>query len=99
MSCASSVTSPVTVMVTVVLSPALRMPDAGDTVSLPTRLAGSVIDQPTGPPLAVSVSEPPSTGLSTTVFGYTVSVPARSVATTVVVAVTVWVLAGGYVDG
>ena len=41
----SSETSPDTVIATVALPPALSVPDAGVTVSLPSRLAGSEIDQ------------------------------------------------------
>jgi hypothetical protein len=60
----------------VTLLPALSVPDAGATISSPSRLAGSEIDHETGPPLAVSVSDPPSSGLSSTVVGDTDSVPA-----------------------
>jgi hypothetical protein len=52
------------VIATVTLLPALSVPDAGATVSSPSRLAGSVIDHETGPPLAASVSDPPSSGLN-----------------------------------
>jgi hypothetical protein len=65
------------VIVTVAVPPALRVPDAGDTVSSPSRLAGAETDQETGPPLAVSVSDPPSNGLSRTVVGDTARVPAE----------------------
>jgi hypothetical protein len=58
----------------VTLPPAFRVPDDGDTVREPSRVDGSEIDQDTGPPLSVSVSEPPSSGLSTTVAGETDSV-------------------------
>ena len=64
-------------IVTVAVPPALRVPDAGDTVSSPSRLAGAETDQETGPPLAVSVSDPPSNGLSRTVVGDTARVPAE----------------------
>jgi len=39
-----------TEMTTVVLCPAWRVPDAGLTLSLPSRLDGSLTDQLTGPP-------------------------------------------------
>ena len=67
----STEASPRTLIVTVTLLPALRVPEAGETVSSPSRLNGSEIDHDTGPPLAVSVNEPPSSGLSSTVVGDT----------------------------
>jgi ribulose-phosphate 3-epimerase len=72
----SSESSPDTVIATVAVPPALRVPDAGLTVSSPSRVVGSEIDQETGPPLAVSVSDPPSSGLSSTSAVDTASVPA-----------------------
>jgi hypothetical protein len=59
----------------VTLLPAVSVPDDGDTVIDPSRLVGSAIDQETGPPLAVSVSDAPSSGLSTSADGDTDSVP------------------------
>jgi len=64
------------VIVTVTLLPAASVPDAGDAVMDPSRLPGSEIDQETGPPLAVSVSDAPSSGLSTSADGDTDSVAA-----------------------
>jgi hypothetical protein len=60
-----------------------------------------VIIQPTGPPLAVSVSDPPSSGLIGTVLGDTASVPALSIAGALAVAVADWVPVpvGQAVDG
>lgn len=60
---------------TVALWPAASVPDDGETVSLPIRLADSVTDHVTGPPEAVTVRLPPSSGLSTIAVGDTLSVP------------------------
>jgi hypothetical protein len=73
-SCESRLTRLVEI-VTCTLWPAVIVPDDGDTLSLPSRLDGSEIDQLTGPPLAVSVIVPPSSGVSTIVVGWTSSVP------------------------
>src|ERR1700677_4499559 len=66
---------PLTDRATVALWPAASVPEDGETVSLPIRLEGSVIDHVTGPPDAVTVRLPPSSGLSTIVVGVTLSVP------------------------
>ena len=62
---------------TVALWPACSRPETGVTVSSPISPGDSVMDQFTGPPEAVRVSDPPPSGLSTTVRGATLSVPAR----------------------
>jgi hypothetical protein len=72
----SSEASPLPEIDTVTLWPAASVPELGETVSSPSRLAGSEMDHETGPPSAVRVSELPSSGVSTTVLGDTVSVPA-----------------------
>src|SRR5690349_10778410 len=64
------------VIVTVTLWPACSVPADGDTDTFPMRLAGSAMDQETGPPWAVTVSELPSSGVSTTVAADTLIVPA-----------------------
>jgi hypothetical protein len=51
------------VIATVTLLPALSVPDAGATVSSPSRLAGSVIDHETGPPPAATAPSPRPRGL------------------------------------
>jgi hypothetical protein len=71
----STEVSPDTVSTTVTGEPGYAVPDEGVTASDPSREDGSEIDQVTGPPFAVSVSVPPSSGLSSTVVGFTVSVP------------------------
>ncbi len=71
----SSDATPLTLRVTVTLCPAASLPDDGETVTRPIRLDDSVMDHDTGPPEAVSVRLPPSSGLSTTVVGVTLSVP------------------------
>ena len=73
-SCESRLTRLV-VIVTRMLWPAAIVPDDGETVSWPIRLDGSEIDQLTGPPLALSVIVPPSSGVSTIVVGEMPSVP------------------------
>lgn len=88
-------------IVTVAVPPALRVPDVGDTVTSPSRLAGAETDQETGPPLAVSVSDPPSNGLSRTVVGDTARVPAAGggpLAGAPVVGVTVVGVTAGVLD-
>jgi hypothetical protein len=67
---------PLTDRATVALWPAASVPEDGEAVSLPIRLEDSVIDQVTGPPEAVTVMLPPSSGLSTIAVGVTLSVPA-----------------------
>ena len=67
--------SPLTEIDTVVLWPAASVPELGETISSPSRLDGSEMDHDTGPPSAVRVIELPSSGVSTTVLGDTVSVP------------------------
>ena len=77
-----------TVIATVTLSPALSVPDIGVTFTLPASQSGSEIDHATGPsPPAVSVSDPPCRGSSTTVVGDTDSAPALAVAGGVVAGV------------
>jgi hypothetical protein len=66
---------PLTDRATVALWPAASVPEDGETVSLPIRLEDSVIDQVTGPPEAVTVRLPPSSGLSTIAVGVTLIVP------------------------
>ncbi len=68
--------SPLTEIDTVVLWPDPSVPELGETISSPSRLAGSEMDHETGPPAAVRVIELPSSGVRTTVLGDTVSVPA-----------------------
>jgi hypothetical protein len=63
----SSDASPVTLICAVTLSPAASVPDDGLTVSAPSSDDGSEIDQETGPPLAVSVSVPRPSRVSSTV--------------------------------
>jgi hypothetical protein len=60
---------------TVTLCPAASVPPDGETVTRPSRLEDSAMDQVTGPPDAVSVMLAPRTGLSSTVLGDTLSVP------------------------
>ena len=60
----STAIRPVTLTVTVTLWPAARVPDDGDTVSVPIRLDGMAIDHGTGPPDAGSVRVPPFPVLS-----------------------------------
>jgi len=74
----SSEVSPDTVSDTVTGEPGCTVPDEGETVSDPSRALCSEIDQVTGPPVAVSVRVPPSSGVSTTVAGDTLSVPAAT---------------------
>src|SRR5262249_34849260 len=62
-------------IVTWVLCPAASVPDAGDTISLPTKLDGSEMDHDTGPFSAVRVSAPPPDTVSTMVVGDTSRVP------------------------
>jgi hypothetical protein len=71
--CVSSDALPVTV--TVVLWPDASVPDAGETVTSPRTLDGSVIVQRTGPWLAVSVITLPDSGARVIVVGDTISVP------------------------
>src|ERR1700728_3524753 len=86
-------------MVSVTLSPASSVPDDGDTVTSPSRVAGAETDQETGPPLAVSVSDPPSSGLSSTVVGDTDSVAALDDPPVVTVTVAPGVVADTSVVG
>ena len=65
------------------------------TVSNPSSDVGSAIDQVTGPPFAVSVSVPPTSALSDTVLGDTLSEPASTGDETV----TLTIGAGVPVDG
>ncbi len=60
---------------TVTLWPACSRPEDGVTVSLPSRPADSVMDHDTGPPVAVSRRDAPSSGLTVIVLGVTPSVP------------------------
>jgi hypothetical protein len=97
---------PLTDKATVALWPAASVPADGETVSSPIRLEGSVTDHVTGPPDAVTVRLPPSSGLSTIVVGVTLSVPClggggggggvgAAVAVLVAVLVAVALLVGG----
>ena len=61
--------------VTLTLWPAARVPEAGDTVSVPIKLDGSVIDHDTGPPEAVRMRVSPSPVLSWIFVRDTVSAP------------------------
>ena len=61
--------------VIVALWPAASLPPDGATVSSPARLADSVMDHDTGPPLALKVRLPPSVGPSVMAVGVTLSVP------------------------
>jgi hypothetical protein len=88
---ASAVTPLAALRVTVVLRPASSRPDEGATVTLPIRAPDSVMDQVTGPPEAVSVRVPPSSGLSTMVLGVTLSVPGAGGGGALVVPVAVGV--------
>jgi hypothetical protein len=83
-----------TLRVTVTLWPAASVPDDGVTVSNPSSDVGSAIDQVTGPPFAVSVSVPPTSALSDTVLGDTLSEPASTGDETV----TLTIGAGAEVD-
>jgi len=65
---------PVTLSVTVVLSPTASVPAAGATVTSPARLDDSVMDQSTDPSDALSVSVPPPLP-SVIVAGVSVSRP------------------------
>src|SRR6266404_73458 len=62
------------VIVTVTLWPARSFPADCDTDTFPIKLAGTAIDQETGPSCAVMVNELPSSGVSTTVAGDTLIV-------------------------
>ena len=66
-----------TVTVTVVLVPAARVPDDGETDTAPIRPCDSVMDQVTGPPeaLRVRVAELPGSGLIVIARTFTDSVP------------------------
>ncbi len=90
---------PLALRLTVVLRPASSRPDDGATVSSPTRPGDSVMDHVTGPPEAVSVRVPPSSGLSTIVLGVTLSVPAGGGGVAVAEAVGVGVGVALLVDG
>jgi hypothetical protein len=65
----------VTDRATVVLWPEASVPEEGETVTLPIRLGGSVMDHVTGPPEAVRVRVAPVRGLTRIVVGVTLSVP------------------------
>ncbi len=75
LSVVSSETRLLTEMTTVALCPAFSVPDAGLTLSVPSRLDGSLTDQLTGPPSAVIVTWVPPSVLSTMLVGDTLSVP------------------------
>lgn len=62
-------------IVTRTLWPTASVPEAGEAVSLPSRPDGTDIDHETEPPAAVSVHVPPSSEVSTTLEGDTLSVP------------------------
>jgi hypothetical protein len=67
---------PLTLTLTVVLCPARRRPELGDTDnSWPIRPGDSVTDHDTGPPEAVSVRLAPDSALTTIVLGATRRVP------------------------
>jgi hypothetical protein len=67
--------TPLTLMLTVVLCPASRRPEAGATETMPISPEDSVMDHDTGPPDAVSLRLAPDPALSTIVLGATPSVP------------------------
>ena len=67
---------PFTVTLTVVVAPAASAPDIGETTTFLVRPGGSLTDQSTGPPGAVSVIEPAAGGATSSVAGLTFSVPA-----------------------
>lgn len=54
----SRLASPTTLTVTVMLSPAFSVPEDWESETVPSKEVGTVIDQVTGPPAAVSVSLP-----------------------------------------
>ena len=66
---------PLTLMLTVVLWPASRRPEAGATETVPIRPEDSVMNHDTGPPEAVSLRLAPDSALTTIVLGATMSVP------------------------
>jgi hypothetical protein len=63
------------VTVTVTGLPGETVPEDCDKVTELRRVGGTEADQDTGPPCAVMVKEPPSSGESTIVAGDTVIVP------------------------
>jgi hypothetical protein len=67
---------PATVTLTVVLSPAVSVPDIGATTTFVSRPGGSETDQFTLPPEAVSVIVPVPGDVTSSVAGPTLSVPA-----------------------
>jgi hypothetical protein len=67
---------PVTVTLTVMLSPAASVPDIGATTTFFSRPGGSETDQFTLPPEAVMVIVPVPGGVTSSVAGLTLSVPA-----------------------
>lgn len=77
-SCEPTLATPVPVTVIVALWPAARVPDCGDTATLPSSPDGTEMDQLTGPPFAVRVNEPLDPTVSAMLFDETLSVPSVS---------------------
>ena len=76
MRCTRGLPGPGTVTLTAAVCPAASVPDIGATTTLFSRPAGSETDQFTVPPDAVSVIDPPPGGVTASVAGLTLSVPA-----------------------
>src|SRR5215472_15347304 len=76
--CTRGLPGPVTVTLIVAVSPAASVPDIGAMTTFFSRPAGSEIDQFTGPPDAVTVIEPLAGGVTSSVDGLTLSVPAAA---------------------
>ena len=74
--CTRGLPGPRTVTLTVVLWPAASVPDIGATTTFFSRPAGSETDQFTAPPDAVSVIDPLAGGVTVSVAGLTLRVPA-----------------------
>jgi hypothetical protein len=74
--CTRGLPEPATVTLTVVLSPAVSVPDIGATTTFFSRPGGSETDQFTLPPEAVSVIVPVPGDVTSSVAGLTLSVPA-----------------------
>src|SRR5215472_13203536 len=76
--CTRGLPGPVTVTLIVAVSPAASVPDIGAMTTFFSRPAGSEIDQFTGPPDAVTVIEPLAGGVTSSVDGLTLSIPAAA---------------------
>src|SRR6185312_14306642 len=74
--CTRGLPVPCTVTVSVVVWPAASVPDIGATTTFFSRPGGSETDQFTAPPDAVSVIDPLAGGVTVSVAGLTLSVPA-----------------------